>query len=386
MKKIVLLILLILTIPKIRSQNLVTNPGAESLPRGTGWTIVSQGTAACVFAPTDNYIKWTLIPDGTANYPFDHTTGAIGGTVFFAGCSDFNFSGTVHELYQTVDVSADSTSIDLGAAIYTFGGYIQTPVSPQSDQGRFIVDFLNASNLVLGTSYTSGWQSNAGGSGTGWVYYPNTRLAPVGTRKVKIRLQAELFLNRYAINVHFDDISLTKPIVLPVNLVSFTGNEVGDKINLNWKTAAEINFKQYELEKSTDATNFNIIAAIPGGKTNYNFIDNNEAHYSNVYYYRLKMTDTDGKTSYSKIVTINSRSQQSMVLSPNPATNSITIGGLYNRGTITIINSGGVPVLTTKTTAPITNVNISQLPAGLYMVRYADDKHIELKKLIVQAN
>ena len=32
---------------------------------------------------------------------------------------------------------------------------MQTPVNNQTDQGRFIVDFLNASNSILGASYTS---------------------------------------------------------------------------------------------------------------------------------------------------------------------------------------------------------------------------------------
>jgi hypothetical protein len=361
MKKILLLFFWILTISHVRSQNLVTNPNAEGLPRGTGWTIVSQGTAACVFAPTDNYINWTLIPDGTANYPYDHTIGAAGGTVFYAGCSAA-FGGPF-ELQQTIDVGADAATIDAGSQLYTFSGYIQTPVTSQSDQGRYIVDYLNASNTILGTSYTSSWQSILN-SGSAWIFYTNTRLAPVGTRKIRIRMQSQLFFNQYAVNVYFDDISLTKPVVLPVNLVSFTGNEAGDKINLNWKTGAELNFTQYELEKSTDGTNFSIIAVIPGGKTNYNFIDNNEVHSANKYFYRLKMKDTDGKTSYSKIVTVNTRSRQSMALSPNPATNSVTLSGLYERGTITIINSSGTPVLTTKTNGPTTSINISQLPAG----------------------
>jgi hypothetical protein len=150
MKKIVLIIVAAMLVNRLPAQNLVTNPDAESMPEGTGWTIISQGALSCLVSPTNNIINWTLKPNGTANYPYDHSTGASGGTVFFSGCDTY-FQGPF-ELQQAIDVSADAALIDLGNEAYTFGGYIQTPVSNQTDQGRFIVDFLNASNGVLGTS------------------------------------------------------------------------------------------------------------------------------------------------------------------------------------------------------------------------------------------
>ena len=223
MKRTVLIFFATLLLHRLPAQNLVTNPDAESLPRGTGWTIISQGALSCLLSPTNNTVNWTMKPDGSANYPYDHTTGASGGTVFYSGCDNI-FTGPF-ELQQTVDVSADAVTIDMGSQMYTFSGYMQTPVVPQTDQGRFVVDYLNISGSILGASYTTPWQSNWGGSGTSWIYYNNSRVAPVGTRKIRIRLQTQLLVNPPAINVYFDDISLTKPTVMPVGLLSFTGNE-----------------------------------------------------------------------------------------------------------------------------------------------------------------
>src|SRR6185312_5619229 len=251
MKRIVLIIFAALLVYQLNAQNLVTNPDAESLPRGTGWTIISQGALSCLSAPTDNTLNWTMKPDGSANYPYDHTTGASGGTVFFPGCD--NWLTGPFELQQTIDVSADAATIDMGSQMYTFSGYMQTPVIPQTDQGRFVIDYLNASNSILGVSYTTPWQSNSGGSATSWIYYNNSRVAPVGTRKIRIRMQAQLFFNRPAINVYFDDISLTKPMVLPVSLLSFTGNEAQGIVHLNWTINPDLQLKQFELERSTDA-------------------------------------------------------------------------------------------------------------------------------------
>jgi hypothetical protein len=129
---------------------------------------------------------------------------------------------------------------------------MQTPVSGQTDQGRFIVQYLDASNAILATGYTSSWQSNFLSSGTAWIPYTNTSFAPFGTRKVRIRLQAELNFNQYEINAYFDDISLTKLSVVPVKLISFKGNEDAGKIYLKWETADEINLLHYELEQSID--------------------------------------------------------------------------------------------------------------------------------------
>lgn len=382
MNKFLLSFFAIIYFNLLQAQNLVANPDAESLPRGTGWTIVSTGGTTCSLTPTSNYLNWTMVPDGSANYPFDHTTGAAGGTIFFSGCSTY-FQGPF-ELQQDIDVSANATNIDLGNEPYIFGGYMQTPVSNQTDQGRFIVDYLNASNTILGASYTSAWQSFYYGSGSGWNFYTNTRIAPVGTRKIRIRLQSQIFFNVPAINVYFDDISLNKISVLPVKIISFTCANVEREIHLQWTVADEINLSRYEIERSSNGFQFIKIADVPPRKKNYSFIDKNINSDSAKYFYRLKMVNTNGEFSVSNIITITLKEQQSLALLPNPAKNFITVSGLKEQGFITIINANGASVLFTSARAQTTTINISSLPAGIYFMRYNDGENISFKKLIIQ--
>jgi hypothetical protein len=385
MQKLLLFIFGIVATLNTSAQNLVVNPGAESLPAGIGWTIVNAGITACSTAPTNTYDNWTMVPDGSVNHPFDHTTGTTGGRIFFAGCNPFSFPAfTGFELFQDIDVSADATNIDLNLQQYIFSGYMQTPVSSQTDRGRFIVQYLDASNAVLATGYTSSWQSNITGSGTSWNAYTNTSIAPVGTRKVRIRLQAELNVNQFEINAYFDDISLIKPSVVPVKLISFKGNEDAGRIYLNWESADEINLSNYVLEQSIDGINFSDIAAIGAGKKNYSFIDNNINSYIDKYYYRLKTIDIDGKFCYSNVLPIKIKRLHSITVSPNPAKNFVTISGLEKPGKITIINSNGASVYSNSATAQLMKINISHLPAGLYIIRFTDGKIISFKKLIVQ--
>jgi len=382
MTKSLLIIFAVLFVLRLPAQNLLTNPDAESIPRGTGWTIISQGALTCLSNPTDNIVNWTMKPDGSANYPYDHTTGAIGGTVFFSGCS--SFFGGPFELQQSIDVSADAVTIDLGSQLYTFSGYMQTPVSNQTDQGRFIVDYLNGSNTVLGTSYASNWQSFSGGSGTAWTNYSNTRVAPAGTRMIRVRMLTQIVFNQPAINVYFDDISLTKPFVLPLSLVSFTAKDQHGSVHLNWTFSEETRLQQLNVERSFDGIYFNSITSFPVGKTNYYFVDNNYPIGETKCYYRLKMTTTEGKVLYSNILPINLRADRLINLSPNPANDKVTVNGSFPKGTITIINSGGQKVLNKSVNAISFTLDISGLPSGIYMVCFSDQTNTVYKKLVIQ--
>ena len=382
MKKYILSIVKLLLISQLPAQNLLVNPDAESLPRGTGWTVISEGAITCLLVPTNNMVNWTMKPNGSVNYPFDHTTGANGGTVFFSGCDTY-FQGPF-EVQQTIDVSADAATIDAGTQLYFFSGYMMTPVSNQTDAGRFIVDFRNASNAILGTSYSSNWQSYFDGSGPDWVQYNNTRTAPAGTRKITIRMQTQMFINQPAINVYFDDISLTKPTVVPLGLLSFTGVAAAGNINLNWKMSDQLNYKNFELERSTDAIHFNRIAALTAGnKTNYDYTDKNISPDNDKYFYRLKMTGIDGKIIYSNVVMIKVAGNTSITVYPNPANNIVTVSGLSQPGVLSIINYSGSTVLTTSANSSSISFDVSRLPEGLYVVRFSNSKININKKLVI---
>ncbi|MEO6358215.1 MAG: T9SS type A sorting domain-containing protein [Ferruginibacter sp.] len=382
MRKCILFIFSILYLNLAPAQNLVVNSYAEDLPRGTGWTILSQGASTCLLVPTSNFLNWTMIPDGSVNYPYDHTTGLAGGTVFYSGCSPF-LQGPF-ELMQDIDVSADAVNIDAGAMPYVFSGYIQTPVSNQTDQGRFIVEFRNASNSVLGSSYTTSWQSYFGGSGNGWVAYTDTRVAPAGTRTIRIRMQTQILFNPPAINVYFDDITLVKPVALPVKLTSFTANENGDIIYLNWKVSDESNTLHYQIERSYNGTDFTGIATVAGGKQLYTYADKATTDKTGTSYYRLKILDTNGAFTYSPIVPIKNSVVQAVELSPNPAKNYFTISGARLAGVADIIDGSGKIAARVHISSPASKVNISGMAPGIYFVRFNDGKNIVFKKLVVQ--
>jgi hypothetical protein len=379
MKKLLLTPCAAFTMLLCPAQNLIVNAGAESMPRGTGWTIVSQGALTCLSAPTDNIINCTMKPDGSANYPYDHTTAASGGTVFFLGCSSY-FQGPF-EIYQVADISADAAMIDIGNEVYSFSGYMQTPVSNQTDQGRFIVDYLDASGNIIGPSYTSSWQSYFGGSGTGWHLYTSSRIAPVGTRSIKIRMQAQMYINQPAINVYFDDISLTKPFILPLSLLRFTGQLQNGLVQLQWQVANPAAYLQYKIERSSDGQNFYPVATIPALQAASFFTERPPAG-SGQLFYRIGAYSTANKIDYSSIICIKAPNQH-FTISPNPASTIINIGGFTQKGMLTLYNSSGTVVLTKPINSTWASINSSHLPAGIYRLQFTSTGYSSCQPLIL---
>ena len=362
------------------SQNLVQNSGAEGLPAGTQWTIVSAGANPCaVGTAAATYTAWTMTPDNSANYPAAHG----GSKTFFAGCNTIVPAGNF-ELFQDVDVSADAIQIDAGIISYTFSGYIQTPIPPQPDAGRFIVDFMNTVGSVIGISYTSAFQSYAGCTCITWNLYSNLRSAPSGTRKIRIRLQSKITTGP-AINAYFDDISLTKTVALPVVLESFTGKERDDSFDLAWVVSDAVNFSRFEIDKSIDAAEFLPIATVnyKNGQANYHYIDRLGLGESHIFY-RLKMIDVDGRFVYSATLAFDKSGSQSFDISPNPAVRNIVITGLHNDGTITIVAVNGNKVYQSRVNTKIVLLDISFLPKGTYIVSYVEANSSSGKKLVVQ--
>lgn len=108
---------------------------------------------------------------------------------------------------------------------------------------------------------------------------------------------------------------------LPITLLSFTGALNSNNILLNWSTSSEQNSKYFEIQKSSDGSNFYPIGTVNAAgnstsKLDYQFTD---LHINQFNYYRLQMTDLDGKYVFSNIVLIrNDNASQNAWVVNNP--------------------------------------------------------------------
>ncbi len=94
---------------------------------------------------------------------------------------------------------------------------------------------------------------------------------------------------------------------IPVELISFSANQIDDNVHLNWQTASELNNRGFEIKRRMESGDWRTIGFKEGYGTTtetqfYSFIDENIS--SGKYQYRLKQIDYDGTFEYSEIVEV----------------------------------------------------------------------------------
>jgi len=176
---------------------------------------------------------------------------------------------------------------------------------------------------------------------------------------------------------------------LPIELISFDAQSYQSKVLLNWVTASEINNDYFNIERSKNGYDWEIIKQVDAAgnsseQLNYQIFDFKP--YSEVSYYRLKQTDFDGLFSYSDIKVVNFKKNNEFILYPNPSKNTITIksSNTLNKD-YQIFNVLGqdLTLTTSKYTEECSNcirINISALPIGLYIVKMGNTLHRFYKK------
>lgn len=116
--------------------------------------------------------------------------------------------------------------------------------------------------------------------------------------------------------------------ILPVRMLSFTGKENNNTVLLNWLVTADSDPKNFEIQRSADGITYAAIASIKGtegihtaNNIAYNYTDKSLP--ASRIYYRIKITDSNGKITYSDIVSIYSGSFKNEIkIFPTPATNN----------------------------------------------------------------
>ncbi|MEP6948663.1 MAG: T9SS type A sorting domain-containing protein [Ginsengibacter sp.] len=182
-------------------------------------------------------------------------------------------------------------------------------------------------------------------------------------------------------------VQLRASSALPIKLVEFSGVKQKSINELNWKAEEGINFSHYNIERSEDGNTFNPIATIKGkGSASYNYHDSSIIELK-VYYYRLKLVETDGSFSYSDIILIMvDPHTKDILLYPNPVHNQLKfqlVLDKQSRYDVWIDDISGKTIM--KLPAPLFEpgnnyftINASNLPTGTYtlIVRNADTKYI----------
>lgn len=157
---------------------------------------------------------------------------------------------------------------------------------------------------------------------------------------------------------------------LPVHLLSFTALKQNTQVKLNWTVENEIDLSHYEVERSKDGMSYAKIKSVTAfnqaGRNTYTLSDAVETA---IYYYRLKMVNNNGSSSYSRIARIDMGKMLTVAVYPNPAKTMIYVQNLNKFETAEIIDINGRIIERHKLSGKDEYLSVQRLTAGMYLLR-----------------
>jgi len=179
-------------------------------------------------------------------------------------------------------------------------------------------------------------------------------------------------------------------MVLPVELVSFTGECDQQQFQFQWQTASEIHNDHFSVQRSANGKSWLEVGRVPGAgnssvPTHYHFTDTQPLPGSS--YYRLQQSDKEEGVSYSSVIQLNNCNEEAgmLTISPNPTDGlfSLAYSGSHEQVSATIVyNPLGIPVF--QSAGFQSTINLSGSPAGVYYVYIITPAETSIQKLLLR--
>ena len=175
-------------------------------------------------------------------------------------------------------------------------------------------------------------------------------------------------------------------IPLPIELLEFEVFQEGENVVAKWTTLTELNNDFFTVERSADGNNWIPILKLDGaGTTNqmrsYQAVDNQPIR--GLVYYRLKQTDFDGQFSYSPVKMIEMQFINDIKIFPNPSNGVFNISGIESENVVfSVFNILGQQVPFTINEEDGNLIDLSDGPAGIYIVKVKDGQHLKSFQVI----
>jgi autotransporter-associated beta strand protein len=174
---------------------------------------------------------------------------------------------------------------------------------------------------------------------------------------------------------------------LPVELLSFNANCNNEGfVDLTWQTASEYNSSHFDLERSRNGSEWQVIQTIPAAGNSNELITyqaGDHAH-SEIQYYRLNQVDIDGTNKYYNPIAVHCDDSDKEVIQtyPNPSHEgfSVLINNTKNtgEGKISIVDATGAIIseksITIQDGANVFFIN-ENLTRGIYFIQIENDQH-----------
>jgi hypothetical protein len=318
----------------------------------------------------------------------------VDGPIRKTGNTAFDFPVGDNGFYRPISISAPTTATHFFTAQYfnvgqTFGAASTWDPTFWTVSGCEYWVLDRNTGASSNVNVTLSWNENACGgpgyitnpadlrvtrwTGTNWVNHGNGGTTGNNANGTIVTSAAVTAFSPFTLA------SVTALNPLPVELKKFWAEDNGPTVTLKWITASESNNKSFTIQRSSNGINYDDLYVQQGAGTSveenfYEFVD--EAPIAGLSYYRLKQTDFDEQISYPGILSLHRKGDGlKFIVYPNPAGNEVV--RFNQKANITILNNLDQVVATAK---EVDRIDVSDLPAGIYIIRNQNGQIARLVK------
>src|SRR5690606_31943832 len=158
---------------------------------------------------------------------------------------------------------------------------------------------------------------------------------------------------------------------LSVKLKQISATNVGTRNRVDWTSASEEVGTQYVLERSADGRRFEQIAEVSGVGSGSSYTYWDEQPVYGVNYYRLRIVNIEGESSYSQIVqaSVKDASVFSVSAYPNPVKDVVKVetrGVRTGKAQLILSDVTGKELRVMEVTEDVTEMVMSGMASGVY--------------------
>ena len=386
---------------------------------GTSPQVTMEGLATIhqTLTLTDGVVESTssniIVLDDDATSSGGSADSHIDGFIRKVGNDAYTFPVGDGDVYLPIGISAPSDDADAFEA-----QFFRTDPDPSYSRSSKEVSLVSISqneywllNRTAGSSavnVTLSWNSNSGvdnttdlrvarfddGGDNEWKDHGNGGTTGDATAGTITTSSAVTNFSPFALA------SSTSNNPLPIELLSFDAHLNGDQVELKWETAVEINNDYFEVERSVDAQNWEVIVVRDGAGNSHQpleYKDVDQNPYTGISYYRLSQVDFDGTRTSFNIVPVEITElggEPGMRIFPNPLSNgqplNVVLENLDGEEVLVVIRDlngkeyYGKMVVVMEEEQLFAIDRLGQIPAGVYLVVASAKDQLYSRKLIVR--
>lgn len=336
------------------------------------------GSVAELF-PVFDYSK--ILNEGSI-YNFYQRGTLLNGYIFFSVFDGTNGA----QLWKTNGTAAGTVLIkdfDKGGLIYSYF-YTKTGLYFSADDGTKGAEPWFTDGTATNTQMVADINSGSGSSNPQFSFVYNGNLFMTADNGNS----ADNYTDLYKINA--------SATVLPVRLVNFRATLQKESVKLNWTTATEINSDNFVIQRSVDGIHFSDIGTVEAAGNSSiekSYTYNDEEYLSagaDILFYRLKLNDKDGKSSYSEVQSVKLNEPSTILkVYPNPVHDQLNIifsTASAEAAALKIMDNYGRQVYQQKYTATnasrMQSVNVSVFAKGTYFIQLITRSETKTTKFV----